>query len=180
MSSNDCSRAASMSRTASPRVPITSAISALPRLNMSSNERSRPASTSSAASPRLPIASTNDSALSRNWSATRWPRCTMLSVMRAPVCSRLDTTSPPRRLRSSTRESPVFLSVVLTSSTRLEMVSASWLPVSITSSDSSCERLVIRSRMASDFCANPSVTCSSRSDIACCRLAEISVNSSPM
>ena len=40
----------------------------------------------------------------------------MVSVMRAPVCSSLETTSPPRRLRSSTSESPVDFSVELTSS----------------------------------------------------------------
>ncbi len=39
--------------------------------------------------------------------------------MRWPVCSSLDTTSPPRRLRSSTSESPVAFSVELTSSMRL-------------------------------------------------------------
>ena len=40
--------------------------------------------------------------------------------------------SPPRRLKSSTSKSPVFFRVLLTSSTRLEMVSASRLPVSTT------------------------------------------------
>ena len=49
---------------------------------------------------------------------------TMVSVMRAPVCSSLETTSPPRRLRSSTSESPVERSVVFTSSARAAMVSA--------------------------------------------------------
>ncbi len=83
------------------------------------------------------------------------PRCTMVSVMRAPVCSSLETTSPPRRLRSRTSESPVFLSVVLTSSTRLEIVSArAGLPVldherrSVPASG-----WLIMSRIAADFSA---------------------------
>ena len=37
----------------------------------------------------------------------------MVSVMRAPVCSSLETTSPPRRLKSSTSESPVERSVAV-------------------------------------------------------------------
>ena len=117
---------------------MRSASSAPPWLNMSSNDCSRAASISRTASPRLPITSARPSALSRNWSVTRLLRWTMVSVMRAPVCSSLETTSPPRRLRSSTSELPVFLSVLFTSSTRLEIVSASRLPVSTTSSVSSC------------------------------------------
>ncbi len=120
------------------------------------------------------------SALSRNVSLTLLPRWTMVSVMRAPVCSSLETTSPPRRLRSSTSESPVVLSVELTSSTRVAIVSASWLPVSTTSSVSCWVRPVIMSRIAADFCEKPSATRSRRTDIMCCRLAAISVNSSPM
>ena len=54
----------------------------------------------------------------------------MVSVMRAPVCSSLETTSPPRRLRSSTSELPVDFSVEFTSSPRVAMVSASRLEVS--------------------------------------------------
>ncbi len=55
--------------------------------------------------------SASASALSRKVSATALLRATMVSVMRAPVCSSLETTSPPRRLKSSTSESPVERSV---------------------------------------------------------------------
>ena len=76
------------------------------------------------ASPRLLSSSASASAFSRKVSATALLRVTMVSVMRAPVCSSLETTSPPRRLRSSTSESPVERSVMFTSSARAAMVSA--------------------------------------------------------
>ena len=159
---------------------MRSASSEPPWLNMSSNDCRRAASISRTASPRVPMVSASDSALSRKVSLTLLPRWTMVSVMRAPVCSILATTSPPRSERSSTSESPVVLSEELTSSTRLEIASASWLPVSTTSSVSCWVRPVIMSRIAADFCEKPSATRSRRTDIMCCRLAAISVNSSPM
>ena len=52
------------------------------------------------------------------------------SVTRSPVSSSLATMSPPRRLRSSTIESPVACRVLFTSSTRLVIVSVIRLDVS--------------------------------------------------
>ena len=92
---------------------------------------------------------------------------TIVSVMRAPVCSSLDTTSPPRRLRSSTSDSPVDFSVLLTSSPRVAMVSASRLEVSTMASVICCERSSIICTIAEDFCAKPWVTSSSRVSIIC-------------
>ncbi len=60
--------------------------------------------------------------------------------MRAPVCSSLETTSPPRRLRSRISESPVDFSVEFTSSPLVAMVSASRLDVSTRLSVICCER----------------------------------------
>ena len=56
---------------------------------------------------------TSASALSRKVSATVLLRSVMVSVMRAPVCSSLETTSPPRSDRSRMSESPVERSVVV-------------------------------------------------------------------
>ena len=95
---------------------------------------------------------------------------TMVSVMRAPVCSSLETTSPPRRLRSRTSESPVDFSVELTSSPVVAMVSARRLEVSTSVSVICCERSSINCTIASDFCAKPCVTSSSRPSIICARL----------
>ena len=72
----------------------------------------------------------------------------MVSVMRAPVCSSLETTSPPRRLRSSTSESPVDFSVEFTSSPVVAIVSASRLEVSTSVSVICCERSSISCTIA--------------------------------
>ena len=120
-------------------------------------------------------------ALRRCRGRCRRRRCcgsTTVSVTRAPVCSSLETTSPPRRLRSSTSESPVERSVVFTSSARAAMVSAIWLPVSVRASLNCCERLAMVSMVTADFCAKPCATWSSRAVIICCRRAASSANSS--
>ena len=104
----------------------------------------------------------------------------MVSVMRAPVCSSLDTTSPPRRLRSSTSESPVDLSVELTSSPEVAIDSASRLEVSTSVSVICCERSSMSWTTAVDFCAKPCVTSSRRPSIICARLVVSSANSSVM
>ena len=70
---------------------MRSASSEPPWLNMSSNDCRRVASISRTASPRVPITSASCSALSRKVSLTLLPRCTIVSVMRWPVCSSLLT-----------------------------------------------------------------------------------------
>ncbi len=77
-------------------------------------------------------------------------------------------------------DSPDDLSVLLTSSARVAIVSASWLEVSMMASVSSCERPIIRSTTASDLSEKPSVTRSSRCVIMSSRPVAISANSSPM
>ena len=100
-------------------------------LNISSNAASRVDSISLTASPRAATTSASRSALSRNDSVTLVLREMRVSVMRAPACSSFVTTSPPRRLRSRMSNSPDALSVLLTSSARVAIVSASWLEVSM-------------------------------------------------
>jgi hypothetical protein len=84
-------------------------------------------------------------------SVTCSPRCTMVSAMRVPDCSSWDTTSPAAQGQVEHERVARVLRVCFTSSTRLEMVSASWLPVSITRSVISCERVFISSTIDSDF-----------------------------
>ena len=64
------------------------------------------------------------SAEPRNVSITSSLREMMVSVMAEPVCSSFCTTSPPRRLRSTTSDLPVARRVWFTSSLRIEMFSA--------------------------------------------------------
>ena len=104
----------------------------------------------------------------------------MVSVILVAVCSSLETTSLPRRLRSSTSELPVDLSVLFTSSPRVAMVSASRLEESTSVSLICWERSSINCTTAEDFCAKPWVTSSSRVSISCVRFAVSSENSSVM
>ena len=159
---------------------IFSASSEPPWENISSNACRRAASISRTASPWVATAEARLSAFSRNSSVTLSPRVTMVSVMRAPICSSLETTSPPRRLRSSTSESPVDFKVEFTSSPVVAMVSASRLDVSSMPSVICTERSSIICTMASDFCSKPCVTSSRRPSSICARLVVISANSSVM
>ena len=110
---------------------IFSVSSAPPVENICSNACRRAASRSLTVSLWVATAAESCSALAWNAALTELPRSTTVSVMLAPVCSSLETTSPPRRLRSSTSESPVDFSVLFTSSPRVTMVSARRLEVSI-------------------------------------------------
>ncbi len=100
-------------------------------LNISSYAASRVASISFMASLREVMTETRCSALSRTESVIFELRETSASVMRVPACSSLVATSPPRKLRSSTSDSPEVFSVLLTSSALAAILSAIWLDVSM-------------------------------------------------
>ena len=126
---------------------IFSVSSVPPWLNMSSKACRRAASMSLTASPRLLRAVTRASALSRKVSATVLLRLTMVSVMRAPVCSILETTSPP-----------VERSVELTSSARAVIDSAMRVLVSVMAWVNCSERPAMVSMVSAAFCAKPCAT----------------------
>ena len=75
-------------------------------------------------------------------------------------------------------DSPEDLTVLLTSSARVAIVSASWFEVSTMASVSSWDRPIIRSTTASDFSEKLSVTRSSREVNMSSRPVAISANSS--
>jgi hypothetical protein len=86
---------------------MRSARAAPPCVNISSNDINRAPSISFSASPWVPMVVAMLSAEPRKVSITSSLRDRMVSVMAEPVCSSFCTTSPPRRLRSTTSDSPV-------------------------------------------------------------------------
>ena len=160
---------------------MRSASSAPPWLNMSSNDCSRAASISRTASPRLPITSASASALSRNVVGDLVAALDDgLGDARAGLLELGDDVAAAQaqveheRIAGGLERGVHLLDAARRSSRRAGCRCRS------PARSSRCERLLIMSRMAADFCAKPSVTRSSRTDIMCWRLAAISVNSSPM
>ena len=108
---------------------MRSASSVPPWAKMASSACRRWASISLTESPLVLISEASFSAVSWKLSVTLPVRVTIVSVMREPVSSSFATTSVPRKVRSSTRDSPVALSELFTSSARVAMLSARCVPV---------------------------------------------------
>jgi hypothetical protein len=132
------------------------------------------------ASPFTLMVEASVSAVSRKVSVTVALRATIASVTREPVSSSLVTTSLPRRVRSSTRDSPVARRVSFTSSARVAMLSAMRPPVSISTSAISWAFSAMPAVSPVVRCVNPSATWSSREDRRFESLSASSPNSSLM